>query len=102
VARNGDALLRVTVRAEVFKECDAPRTLPSQLWLLRRSKGQIRTLPGQLEVGRAELVMPLEFDDLLRDGKDEILFMTAGYNLGGYVLYYDGFRKFVKYTWQYH
>ena len=102
VARNGDALLRVMVREEVFKECDAPRTLPSQLWLLRRANGQIRTLPGQLELDRAELVMPLEFDDLLRDGKDEILFMTAGYNQGGYVLYYEGFRKFVKYSWQYH
>jgi hypothetical protein len=102
VARNGDALLRVIVREGAFKECDGPRTLPSQLWLLRRSNGQIRTLPGQLEIDRAELVMPLDFDDLLRDGHEEVLFMTAGYNRGGYVLYYDGFRKFLKYTWQYH
>jgi hypothetical protein len=102
VARNGDALLKVNVREEVFKECDGPRMLPSQLWLLRRSSGQIRILPGQLEVDRAELIMPLDFDDLLRDGHDEVLFMTAGYNRGGYVLYYDGFRKLVKYAWQYH
>jgi len=101
VARNGDALLKVIVREEIFKECDGPRTLPSQLWLLRRSNGQIRTLPDQLEVDRAELAVPLEFDDMLRDGHDEMLFMIAGYNRGGYVLYYDGFRKFVKYMWQY-
>jgi hypothetical protein len=102
VTRNGDALLRVVVRREQYRECDGPRVLPSQLWLLRQSNGQIRTLPGQLGSGRAELVLPLEFVDLLRDGHEEVLFMTGGYNRGGYVLYYNAFRKFVKYTWQYH
>lgn len=102
VARNGDAVLRVVVRREQYRECDGPRVLPSQLWLLRRSNGQIRTLPGQLGSDRAELILPLEFVDLLRDGHEEVLFMTGGYNRGGYVLYYDTFRRFVKYTWQYH
>jgi hypothetical protein len=102
VARNGDALLKVVVRQDVFKECDGPKEYPSQLWFHRNAKGQVRPLSGQLGSQRADLVSPLDFNDLLRDGHDEVLFWAAGYNLGGYVLYYDGFRKNVQYLWAYH
>jgi hypothetical protein len=102
VARSGDALLKVVVRRDTFEECDGPREFPSQLWLYRDARGGVRALPGQLEAMRADLVSPLEFNDLLHDGRDEVLFWAAGYNRGGYVLYYDRFRKSVKYLWSYH
>jgi non-ribosomal peptide synthetase component F len=102
VARNGDALLKVVVRRDTFEECDGPREFPSQLWLYRDARGGVRPLAGQLESMRVDLVSPLDFNDLLRDGHDEVLFWAAGYNRGGYVLYYDGFRKSVKYLWSYH
>ena len=102
VARNGDALLRVVVRQDLYKECDGPRAFPSQLWFYREAKGKIWALPGQLKEGRADLVAPLEFSDLLRDGHDEVLFQAAGHDRGGYVLYFDRFQKSVTYLWPYH
>ena len=102
VARNGDALLKVAVRRDIFEECDGPREFPSQLWLYRDARGGVHPLAGQLDSMRVDLVSPLDFNDLLRDGHDEVLFWAAGYNRGGYVLYYDGFRKNVKYLWSYH
>jgi hypothetical protein len=101
VARNGDALLKVNVREEVFRECDGPRAHPSQLWMYRDARGRVWPLPGQLSADRADLVTPLEFADLLRDGHDELLFLAAGHERGGYVLYFDSFRNSVKYTWPY-
>ncbi len=102
IARNRDAILKVIVREEVFKECDGPRAYPSQLWLYRQASGRVWPLPGQLQPDQPDLIAPLDFDDLLRDGRDEILFLAAGHNRGGYVLYYDGLRSSVKFTWTYH
>lgn len=99
VARSGDALLRVAVRPELYVECDAPRAYPSQLWFLREASGRVRALPGQLAEDRADLVAPLEFTDLLRDGHDQVLFQAAGHERGGYVLYYDRLQKRVAYLW---
>lgn len=102
VARNRDAILKVIVREEIFKECDGPHSYPSQVWLYRQANGRVWPLPGQLQTDQPDLTAPLDFDDLLRDGRDEVLFLAAGYNRGGYVLYYDGLRKHVKFTWTYH
>jgi hypothetical protein len=101
VARNGDALLKVNVREDIFRECDGPRAHPSQLWMYRDARGRVWPLPGQLSEERAELVTPLEFSDLLRDGHDELLFLAAGHDRGGYVLYFDGFRNSARFTWPY-
>lgn len=102
VARNGEALLQVSVRQQVYAECDGPRAYPRQLWFYRDAKGTVRVLPGQLDEIRADLVAPLEFSDLLRDGHDEVLFQAAGHDRGGYVLYYERFRKSVNYLWAFH
>jgi hypothetical protein len=101
VARNGDAVLKVNVREEVFRECDGPRAHPSQLWMYRDARGRVWPLPGQLSADRADLVTPLEYADLLRDGHDELLFLAAGHDRGGYVLFFDSFRNSVKFTWPY-
>ena len=102
IARSGDALLRVVVRQDVYEECDGPRVFPSQLWMLREASGRVRALPGQLADDRADLVGPLEFTDLLRDGHEEVLFQAAGHDRGGYVLYYERFQKRVAYLWAFH
>ena len=101
VARNGEAFLRVAVRPGLFIECDGPRGFPSQLWFHREATGRVRALPGQLAEDRADLVAPLEFTDLLRDGHDEVLFRAAGHDRGGYVLYYDRLQKRVAHLWAY-
>ena len=36
------------------------------------------------------------------DGRSEIVFWKAGYNLDGYILFYDRFTKKVEYLWGYH
>jgi len=102
VARSGDALLKVIVREEVYRECDGPRTLPSQLWVYREAGGRVRALPGQLQADHAALVAPLDFVDLLHDGHEQAVFFAASHDRGGYVLYYDHFRKFLKFFWPYH
>ena len=102
VARSGEALLRVVVRPELYMECDGPRAYPSQVWFHRDATGRVRALPGQLADDRAELVAPLEFTDLLRDGHDEVLFQAAGHERGGYVLYYDRFQNRVAQLWAFH
>jgi hypothetical protein len=35
-------------------------------------------------------------------GKDEAIFLMAGYDRGGYALYYDNFRKVAVVSWIYH
>jgi hypothetical protein len=102
IARNGDTLLRVMVRRDLYKECDGPRAYPGQLWFYRHAQGRVRALPGQLTEDRSDLVAPLEFVDLLRDGHDEVLFQAAGHDRGGYVLYLNQFRDSVRYQWAYH
>lgn len=36
------------------------------------------------------------------DGQSEVLFWYSGYNEDGYTLFYDAFRKSVKFHWKYH
>ena len=102
VARSGDALLRVAVRQDIYAECDGPRSYPRQLWFYRDAQGRVAALPGQLADDRGDLVAPLEFTDLLHDGHEEVLFQAASHDRGGYVLYYDRFRKNVTYLWNFH
>lgn len=102
VARGGDALLRVSIRQDIYTECDGPRSYPRQLWFYRDAQGRVAALPGQLNDERADLVAPLEFTDLLHDGREEVLFQAASHDRGGYVLYFDRFRKSVTYLWAFH
>lgn len=55
---------------------------------------------GQLFFLRDELFY-LDHGDFDNDGKDEFLFWTSRFNHDGYVLYYDDFRKVVRYIWGY-
>jgi hypothetical protein len=40
--------------------------------------------------------------DYDKDGKSELLFSIAGYNRGGYELFYDDFRRHVTFEYNYH
>ncbi len=98
--RVGDALLYARVSPDVSKECDGPRSSRSAYWYYRRSGGAVWLLPGQ-DIS-PDLVMPLDFVDILGDGNDEALFLMAGYNAGGYALFYDRFRRVSTFQWTYH
>jgi len=108
VNRTGDALLHARIRRDAFKECDGPMSHRSAYWFYRQRNGAVWLLPGQDTFVSgpfspyAELVMPLDFVDILRDGRDEALFLMAGYDAGGYALFYDGFRKVIAFQWTYH
>jgi hypothetical protein len=98
--RAGEALLHARVRQSAFKGCDGPLSYRSAYWYFRQSDGAVWLLPGQ--DSRAELLMPLDFMDMLGDGSDEALFLMTGYDAGGYALFYDGFRKVSAFRWIYH
>ncbi len=40
--------------------------------------------------------------DYDNDGKSEVLFAIDGYNRGGYELFYDDFKKHVRFEFSYH
>jgi hypothetical protein len=111
VNKDGDAILQVRVRPAAFANCDGPSEHPSEYWFYQDTKGGLRPLPGQgtdtstdkAEIdSRARLVTPLDFVDLQGDGRDVSIFLLAGYDAGGYALYFDNFRKVVRFTWLYH
>jgi hypothetical protein len=107
VNRADDKLLYARIRPEAFKECDGPMSYRSAYRCYRQSNGGVWLLPGQDTFAAdttgpfAEFVMPLDFADLLGDGNDEALFLMAGYDAGGYALFYDGFRKVTTFQWIY-
>jgi hypothetical protein len=108
VNRAGDALLQARIRKDAFKDCDGPMSHRSAYWFYRQRSGAVWLLPGQDTFVSdafspyADLVMPLDFVDILGDGRDEALFLMAGYDVGGYALFYDGFRKVTTFQWTYH
>jgi hypothetical protein len=111
VNRAGEAILQARIRAIAFKDCDGPSTYRTEYWFYRESTGKIWPLPGQAhgiagagasKDQHAELAMPLDFVDIRGNGGDVALFLMAGYDAGGYALYFDGFRKVATFTWLYH
>jgi hypothetical protein len=100
--KHGNAIFQVAVRQEVFKDCDGPSVYPSQLWFYLDVRGRVSVLPGQLGADHNGLDVPIAFADLAGDGKDEAIFLMAGYDRGGYALYYDDFRKVAVVSWIYH
>jgi hypothetical protein len=63
-------------------------------WFLLEGKSGAQYLGAGLSV--------IAHGDYNADGKDEWIFWQDGYNLNGYVLFYDDFKKRVKYIWTYH
>ena len=100
--KHGNAIFQVAVRQEVFIDCDGPSTHPTQLWFHLDNQGHVSLLPGQLGADHNGLVLPIVFADLVGDGKDEAIFLMAGYDRGGYALFYDEFRKVAVVSWNYH
>ena len=44
----------------------------------------------------------IDMGDFDSDGKNEWLFQYQNYNLDGYIIYYDSFKKKREFTWLYH
>ena len=111
VNRSHDTILQARIRPDVFKHCDGPLGYRSEIWFYREATGKVWPLPGQgngvaIESApkdqRLGLVMPLDFVDIDGEGQDVAIFLMAGYDVGGYALYFDGFHKVSYFTWIYH
>ena len=108
VSRAGDALLHARIRQDAFRDCDGPMSHRSAYWYYRPRNGAVRLLPGQdtfvsdPSSPYGDLVLPLDFVDILGDGHDVALFLMAGYDAGGYALFYDRFQKVSTFQWTYH
>jgi hypothetical protein len=100
--RMGNAILQVAVRQESFANCDGPSSYSSQIWFFTGANGHPQPLPGQMGSDQNGLVLPLGFFDLAGDGRDEAVFLLAGYDRGGYAIYYDHFQKLAVVSWSYH
>jgi hypothetical protein len=77
------------------------------LWLFRGPGGDVRVLPGQVwnEDEAANFhpsLEPVDAGDFGGDGGEEAIYFFGGYNFDGYILYYDSFRKAVRFGWNYH
>jgi hypothetical protein len=100
VDRSGDAIIHARVRRAAFENCEGPLEHKSDYWFYREASGKAWPLPGQDL--RGSLVMPVDFVHVGGNSGDVALFLLAGYNAGGYELFFDGFRKVAHFTWSYH
>lgn len=79
--------------------CDGPAVSPSQdafsyQWFVIDSEGHIRLLGQDMWL--------VDAGDYDSDGRSELVFAIAGYNKGGYELFYDDFKKHVEFEFSYH
>ena len=89
------------VAALVLKEyrCDGPYDFNSDdpyaaQWFVIGPDKRVRFLGGDMWL--------VDAGDYDNDGKSELLFSVAGYNWGGYRLFYDELRKHVDFEFNYH
>lgn len=89
---NGWFVVEVLLRGN---ECDGPPDDPFVgQWFLVPPKGDIRYLGGNMWL--------VDAGDYDHDGKSELLFALAGYDEGGYRLFYADFQKQVSFAFAYH
>lgn len=76
-------------------DCDGqPEAECLPLWFHLSNKGQSKY------IGKGKKL--IDAGDYDNDGKSEVVFWHSGYNLDGYIMYYDNFNKSVEYFWKYH
>jgi hypothetical protein len=102
---SGELLLRFGVDPRLQASCGM-RSSPD-LWLFRSPDGDPRVLPGQVwseqeGINFNPILEPVDAGDFGGDGGEVAIFFFSGYNFDGYVLYYDNFRKAVRFGWNYH
>ena len=104
-SRSGELLLHFGVDARLQANCEI-RDNPD-VWLFRSSGGDLWALPGQMWSGREAINFTpnlelVDAGDFAGNGGEEAVFFFSGYNFDGYILYYDSFRKAVRFGWSYH
>lgn len=76
--------------------CDRPGIEPvdSNQWYASSPEGEIRHMGQSMWL--------VDAGDYDADGKSEILFAIDDYNLGGYELFYDDFKKHARFEYSFH
>jgi hypothetical protein len=102
---SGEKLLHFETDSALETHCEIKDV--TDLWFIRDEAGHIKALPGQVWNGgtNAEFTADMTFVDsgtFDGAGDEEAIFFLSGYDLDGYVLYYDHFQKFARLTWGYH
>jgi hypothetical protein len=102
-AASGEMLLKYALNPKLGAACEMHDV--KTLWFYREADGALRPLPGQSWEGLVNFsprLTPLAFGDFTGDGGEEAVFQYAAYNDDGYILYYDHFRQFARFGWNYH
>jgi hypothetical protein len=104
-SRSGELLLHFGVDPRLQANCEMQDS--PDVWLFRDPDGDLRVLPGQVwsEHEAINFTPSLELvdaGDFAGDGDQEAVFFFSGYNFDGYILYYDSFKKAVRFGWHYH
>jgi hypothetical protein len=102
---SGELLLHFGVDPHLQANCDIQDN--QDVWLFRGLDGDFRVLPGQVwskdeAINFTPSLTLMDAGDFDGDGGEEAVFFFSGYNFDGYILYYDNFRKAVRFGWSYH
>lgn len=97
---NGGVLLGV--RARTSDDCAEDGGFASDFWILKSVNGPAFALEGFDMSGWGYSLKLVDMGSYAGDGTQQAVFAYSGYNEDGYVLYYDGLRKRVQFTWGYH
>jgi len=104
-SQSGEQLLQFETDPNLQANCEIQSG--ASVWLYRGADGRIRTLPGQnwSEDDATNSPPNLNLVDTGRLGggdDEEAVFFLSGYDIDGYVLYYDHFQNFTRFSWSYH
>jgi hypothetical protein len=101
---SGARLVGARVLRKISDQCHESSGFGSDVWfyLSVDKQIQIRELPGIEMKGWATSLVPVDFGDFDGDGNEEAIFWYSGYNADGYVLFYENFKRDVRFIWGYH
>jgi hypothetical protein len=104
-SNSGELLLHFGVDPRLQANCEIRDN--RNVRLFQSPDGDFRVLPGQEWSDREAInftpnLKLVDAGDFTGDGGEEAVFFFSGYNFDGYVLYYDNFRKAVRFGWSYH
>jgi hypothetical protein len=90
----GERLFALSLRPALFPAAAVPGAPASPHWFVAGSPNAAPRFLG------SEMIL-IDGGDYDADGRSELLFMEAGYNRGGYRLFFDNLRDSVEFGWSY-